>query len=323
MTLLINALIFGAALFALIKSANFITEAAIEISKHLGIPRTVIGATIIALITTLPETITTIMAGIQGHNNLGIGNAFGTPAANIGLILGITFILSNPQTKPHEIRQNIYILIAIITIIGYLYFDRDLGLREGLLLIAVACVYLYQAGIQAYKHAHLSEKLLARIDEQSHKLQGKQKWHVIKDLALGGILLPIAAYAMTYASINIASTIGIPDFLIGLTLISIGTSLPEIAIAITLYVKKTQDLSFGNLTGASILTLTLALGISLLFSPYTISKPMVLFTFPFLLAILLSTLTLTRDGIESRITGIMLVTWYIFFTLSNVFLSTL
>ncbi|GIW59685.1 MAG: hypothetical protein KatS3mg087_0751 [Patescibacteria group bacterium] len=81
MTLLINVLIFSAALFALIKAANFITEAAIEISKHFGLPRTVVGATIIALITTLPETITAIMAGIQGHNNLGIGNAFGTPAA--------------------------------------------------------------------------------------------------------------------------------------------------------------------------------------------------------------------------------------------------
>jgi len=320
--MIIYLIIFGISLLILIKAAGWMSDAAIQISHHFGLPSPVIGATIIALVTTMPETLTSITSGIQGHGQLGVGNAFGSPAANLGLIMGLTLLLSKPKTKSYEITQNIIIVAFLLTLLGVVFYDRNLGARGGIFLILCGFAYLIYSGYTAHKHAKVREFFVAKIEQQKHKMKGKELKHILAEFIPAVILLPLASLGVTESGVFIAKTLQIPEFLIGFTLISIGTSLPELAIAVSLFLKKKQDLSFGNLTGASILTLTFSLGIAVLFQPFYISPQLALLSFPFLLIIFLATLLLHKKSIPPQLVGALLISLYCLYLINNILIES-
>lgn len=320
--LLLNILIFILSTILLIKCANWLTGAAIEISHFFGLPKAVIGATVIALATTLPETLTSFMSGIRHHTDLGVGNALGSPATNLGLIMGLTLIFSHPTTKPYEIKQNSIIATTILIALSLFFFNKDIDATGATLLIITALLFLIYSGYKAYHHAGLHEKILAKFHQHRHMMEGRELRHILRELILAIIFLPIATYGITQSGIDLARFFHVPEFLIGFTLISLGTSLPELTIAITLFIKKHQDLSFGNLTGASILTLTLSLGTAILFEPFHLSRELILFTFPYLILIFLSTFLLLKKEVSPRFIGIILLILYGIYTYNNILIST-
>lgn len=321
--LIFYLILFAISLGILIKSAGWMSDAAIQIAHHFGLPSPVIGATIITLVTTIPETLTSIISGVRGHGELGIGNAFGSPATNVGLIMGLTLLLSKPKTKPYEITQNIVVVTIILSILGILFYDQVIGARVGILLIIAGITFLIFSGFTAYKHAHLREHIIAKIEQKKHKLKGKELHHILAEFLPSVILLPLASFGVTESGVFLAKAFQIPEFLIGFTMIAIGTALPELAIAITLFLKKRQELSFGNLTGSSILTLTLSLGTAIIFHPFYISPQLVLLSFPFLIVIFLSTLLLHRRNIPLQFIGGLLLILYVLYVINNIFIESL
>lgn len=256
----------------LIKGADFLVDGASSIAKRLGISALVIGLTIVAFGTSAPELIINIFASINGNTDIAIGNILGSNIANILLILGISAVIFPLAVKKGTVWKEIPLSLLAVAIMALMASDAFIdgesfsGLTriDGLVLIAFFIIFLYYTfGLSRVQAADASEAPI--IHRYSLRRAGLMVVFGLVGLTVGGKWIVDAAVAL-------ASTLGVSEALIGLTVVAIGTSLPELATSAVAAYKKDVDIAVGNIVGSNIFNIFWILGVSAIINPLPFSS---------------------------------------------------
>ena len=248
-------LLFAAGLVCIIKGGDLFVDAAGWIAEASGIPKFIIGATIVSFATTLPEMLVSVFAALEGNADIAVGNAVGSVTANTGLIMCLSLVCMTCLMERRQFGVKACLLLAaILSLFG---FTRDgrLSVAEGLLVLVIFAGFLAESLISARREQGTELK----EDEERPAVSGKTVAGNIVKFVLGAAGIVLGAQLLIDNGSAIASLLGVPDAIIAATMIAIGTSLPELVTTLTAIRKKESSLSVGNIIGANIMDLTLIL----------------------------------------------------------------
>lgn len=248
----------------LVWGADRFVVGAASTARTLGLSTMIIGLTVVGFGTSAPEMLVSGMAAWQGNPGLSIGNALGSNIANIGLILGVTALVAPLDVHSDTLRREFPILLAVVLFAGVLMADDHLGRLDGMLLIGGLCLMLYwlvTLGMRM-RHGDPMEREIAAEVPEAQPLSRALLW-----LVVGLAVLLVSSRILVWGAVEIAVSLGISDLVIGLTIVAIGTSLPELAAAILAAVKKEHDIAIGNVIGSNMFNLLAVLPLPALISP--------------------------------------------------------
>tara|TARA_R110002124_G_scaffold147630_1_gene312935 strand:+ start:331 stop:1302 length:972 start_codon:yes stop_codon:yes gene_type:complete len=264
MTLAILAILGGFVL--LVWSADRFVEGAAVTAKHAGMPSLLIGMVIVGFGTSAPEMVVSAMAAIDGNPDLALGNALGSNIVNTGLILGITALITPIMVQSQIVRKEIPLLLLIGLLVGYFLWDGALTRVEAVLLLVGFFTLIGWSIFSAIKGK--GDKLEMEMDQElvDHTMPLKK---AIFWLVLGLVLLIVSSRVLVWGAVSIAHTLGVSDLIIGLTIVALGTSLPELAASVIAVRKGEHDIAIGNVVGSNMFNLLAVTGIAGVISPIT------------------------------------------------------
>jgi len=263
--MLVPILLFLLGLVLLIKGGDWFVDGATVIARKFHLPDILIGATVVSIGTTLPEVMVSATSAVGGHGEIAYGNAIGSIICNTALIAAITITFKPAKVDRDTMKLPVifffiasvlYCLVAYL--LGYFYW------WVGAILLAIFVVYMFLSVRKALKTPQIRE------DDPAEGVSNKQFIKSIILLVVGAALIAIGADLLVDNGIIIAEALGVPEAVIALTFIAIGTSLPELVTAITSLVKGHGSLSLGNIIGANIFNLVLVSGLSTVLSPFPV-----------------------------------------------------
>lgn len=268
MLLFASAIIVG--LILLIWSSDHFVEGASSIARNIGISPLIVGMLIIGLGTSAPEMLVSAAAALQGNPGLGIGNAIGSNITNITLVLGVTAILFTLPVHSSLLKKELPLVLASAVLAWLLMLDGYLSRIDSFILLIALTFILGWMLISAKKESKNHDPLINEtIEELPKKLSSKQAyfWTFI-----GLVFLLISSKLLVWGASNIASVYGVSDLIIGLTIVAIGTSLPELAATISSARKGETDLAVGNIVGSNLFNTLGVLAIPSLIQPFQLPK---------------------------------------------------
>jgi cation:H+ antiporter len=247
----------------LIFGGNALLKSSVSISLKLSIPKIIVGMTVVSFATSLPELVVSLKAALAGNPDLALGNVVGSNAANIGLVLGVTLLFGSMKVTSSFYKIDWPVMmVASLMLLGFLYFDGVLSRLEGGVLVFVMIAFLWwllkmQSGPAVVDELPSDDELLSIP-------------MTLLYLVAGGVGLWLGSEWLVEAAVTIAEYLGVSDRVIGLTVVSIGTSIPELAASIIAMIKKEKAISLGNLIGSNIFNIMSVLGITAIVSPITV-----------------------------------------------------
>lgn len=316
--MLIFILLFIVGLFLLIKGGDFFVNAAVGIARRFNLPELLIGATVVSIGTTLPEVMVSATASLNGISEMSYGNAIGSIICNTALISAVTITV-----RPSKIdRKSLITPVAFffVSAIFYginAYFFGYFSRISGFILLSIFAVYMV---LNIIKAKNKNAEIVAKIDVNN--LQGDKNLVLLKDiifLILGAAIIALGSSLVVDNGIELANAIGVPDSVIALTFVALGTSLPELTTAITSLVKGHSALSLGNIVGANLFNLVLVSGLSVILAPFDVPEGQLLFgksvsllvDIPLMLVVMaILTIPALMKGRVSRIQGVILLLLY-------------
>ncbi|MFC4094485.1 calcium/sodium antiporter [Euzebyella saccharophila] len=254
-----NSLFIVLGLVLLIAGGNWLLKSAVALSMRLNIPKIVIGMTVVSFATSAPELIVSIKSALDGFPDLALGNVVGSNIANIGLVLGVTVILGSI-----DVNKSFYttdwpvMMIASAVFFGFIYFDGVLVRYEGLLMVTFLFLFLVYL---------LRFQKPAVVDELPEDDEPLPLYKTVLFLGLGGVALWGGSELLINGAVGLATLYGVSERVIGVTVVSIGTSIPELAASIIAVIKKEKAISLGNLIGSNIFNILAVLGITSIITP--------------------------------------------------------
>ena len=256
MNIWITVLLFLIGLALIVKGGDWFLDGAVWIAEATGVPRFIIGATIVSLATTLPELTVSVTGVLQGEVDLAVGNAVGSVTANLGLILGISVLCIPSVVNRKQFNLKAILMVVGAALLTVLCWSGTLRLLPGLLLFVIFIVYLGNNIVDARSSVQEREALPERRTTSYRQMIMKLGMFVIgiAAIVLGSQLL------INYGS-ELALQLGVPSSIIGVTMVAIGTSLPELVTTLTAIAKKEASMSVGNIVGANVIDLTMILPI--------------------------------------------------------------
>ena len=262
MNVFTTILLFVIGIVFVVKGGDYFVDAASWIAEVSGIPKLIIGATIVSVATTLPEMLVSVMAAVQGKVDMSIGNAVGSVTANLGLIMAISLIC-----MPGMIKRKDYFLKSILMLFAALVivlcgFSREINLIFSCVLIVIFVIF-FGDSISEAKKAVTTSRNKAKAKK---RLEKKVILINIIKFVVGAAGIVWGADLLVDNGSELARLVGVSERIIGVTLVAVGTSLPELITTITAIVKKQSALSVGNIIGANIMDLTLIMPLSALIS---------------------------------------------------------
>lgn len=310
--LLTEVLLLLVGIAVLYFGAEWLVRGAARIAASLGVKPLVVGLTVVSLGTSAPELVICVIAALRGNPDLALGNVMGSNLANIGLILGLTAVVRPLEVASRVTKREIPIMIGITLLMFPLLFDGMLGRLEGGILIAVLGLYLLFVSRAA------TEEIPQVVGE--YEKFAKESTHLgkavrVRDVLLvfggsGGLVL--GATAIVNAAEYLALAMGISDIVIGLTIVAIGTSLPELATSMVAAIRKESDIAVGNIIGSNVFNLTAILGTASLVAPLSVHAEVITQELPAVLFISLLAFPVTRAAHRIRRWegAILLVTYF-------------
>lgn len=259
-----ETLIFIAGLIALSWGADRFVYGASALASNIGVTPMVIGLTIVAMGSSAPEIVVSATASLDNNPDTAVGNAIGSNITNIALVLGLTALLKPLNVSSTTVRREMPVLLVVTLLAGYFLYDRNLEFYEGVILIVLFFVTiggLTWISLSAEKndplHSETEDEIPSDVSTSNAVF-----WVIV-----GLILLPISAHFMVGSAVEIARHFGMSELVIGLTIIALGTSLPELAASIAGVLKGEDDLALGNIIGSNIFNLLAVLAMPGLISP--------------------------------------------------------
>ncbi len=269
----------------LIWSADRFVMGAAALARNLGVSPLFIGLTIVGFGTSAPEILVSAMASLQGNPGLAIGNALGSNIANIGLILGITALVV-PLAVNSDVLRKEYPILLVVSTVGYVVLmDGNLGRLDGAILLSGLFISLFLLVIIT-QHRQKGDPLALEFNEEipSDLSTGKS----ILWFCIGLVVLLIGSRMLVTGAVDIARAFGVSDLVIGLTIVAVGTSLPELATSITGALKGEHELAVGNIIGSNLYNLLAVLPIPGLLSPGAVESEVLSRDMPLLLMLTLA-----------------------------------
>ena len=261
--MLVQILILLISLVILVWSADKFVFGASSLARNLGVSPMIIGLTIVAMGSSAPEMMIAATASLEGHPNTAIGNAIGSNITNIALVLGITALLHPLSVSSTTVKREIPLILAITAIAWWMLSDQHFSFNEGLILIIGFVIYIVTLLLITLKRAKNKPMNDAMIIEAEQEVpQAIKTSKALFWLVIGFILLPLSAFYLVESASFIARAFGISDLVIGLTVLAVGTSLPELAASIMSILKKEDDLALGNIIGSNIFNILAVLSLT-------------------------------------------------------------
>lgn len=309
--MLVPVLLFIIGLLFLIKGGDWFVDGASALARRFRLPELLIGATVVSIGTTLPEVMVSTMSALSGHGEIAYGNAIGSVICNAALIAAITIAVRPGKVDSKTLKTPVaffFAAAAVYCIAAYVFgrFTRIMGL----IMLAMFVAYMI-ANVMQMKNAP------TETNEDAEEKMSLVKTLLL--LVLGAALIAVGANLLVDNGTLIAQAIGVPESVIALTFVALGTSLPELVTAITSLVKGHSDLSLGNVVGANVFNLVLVSGVSVTLAPFTIPQSSTLFginsslvlNLPVMLAVMLIlTVPAFVKGKLNRAQGIVLLAVY-------------
>lgn len=306
-------LLFALGLVALIKGGDWFVDGAAALAKKFGLPELLIGATVVSIGTTLPEVMVSTMSALSGHGEIAYGNAIGSVICNTALIAAITMAVRPGPVDAKALKMPVaffYIAAAVYCIAAYAMgrFTRPMGF----IMLAVFVCYM-AVNVHSIKNIPQSDP------KGDGSGEGTETGRILLTLIPGAVLIAVGAKLLVDNGTLIAQALGVPESVIALTFVALGTSLPELVTAITSLVKGHGALSLGNVIGANVFNLVLVSGMSVALAPFEVPQTAVFMGHNASLALEIPVMLLVMTILSApallkkrtmRIQGIILLTVY-------------
>jgi cation:H+ antiporter len=292
----------------LVWSADKLVFGAAALARNVGISPLVIGMTILAMGSSAPEMMVSATAALEGKTDTAVGNVLGSNIANIALILGITAMIKPLSISSAVLRRELPLMIAVTLIAGLILWDSHLGFYEGIILFALFGAFIL-AMLRISKAEKESGNNDAMLEDQESEIpEGVSNAKAAMWVVIGLIILPIAADRLVDSAVTIAQYFGMSDLVIGLTIIAIGTSLPELAASLAGVLKGEDDMAVGNIIGSNVFNILAVMGIPGIINPSILSEHAMGRDFWVMLAVslLLVVMALGKSKSINRIEGFIL-----------------
>ena len=295
----------------LVWSADKLVYGAAALARNFGISPLVIGMTILAMGSSAPEMMVSATAALDGKTDTAVGNVLGSNIANIALILGITALIKPLSISSGVIRRELPLMIGVTLLAGALLWDNHLGFYEGVLLFVLFAAFLF-----AMLQISRSEKKNgdAFLEEQESEVpEGVSNPKAAMWVVVGLIILPLAANVLVDNAVVIAKLFGMSDLVIGLTIIAVGTSLPELAASLAGVMKGEDDMAVGNIIGSNVFNILAVMGIPGILNPSILSEFAMGRDFWVMLGVslLLVVMALGKSRSVNRIEGSVLIVTFV------------
>ncbi len=267
--MVIPVLLFIVGLLCLIKGGDWFVDGATGIARRFHVPELLIGATVVSIGTTLPEVMVSTTSALTGHGEIAYGNAIGSVICNSALIAAITIAVRPGKVDPKSLRTPVlFFFVAAAFYAGVAYTTGSFTRPVGIILLAMFVAYMVANVLQMKKAPAAAEAEAAA--ENAGEEMSLTKTLVL--LVLGAVLIALGANLLVDNGTLIAQALGVPESVIALTFVALGTSLPELVTAITSLVKGHGALSLGNVIGANVFNLVLVSGVSVTLAPFSIPQ---------------------------------------------------
>lgn len=310
--MLVPILLFVVGLVCLIKGGDWFVDGASALARKFHLPELLIGATVVSIGTTLPEVMVSTISSVSGHGEIAYGNAIGSVICNTALIAAITLAVRPGKANPKTLRLPVlffFLAAAIYCVAAYWMgsFTRPVGF----VMLAVFVAYMILTVRQMKNNPQPAAENEAAAELPT--------WKMLFFLIVGAALIAVGARLLVDNGTKIAEALGVPESVIALTFVALGTSLPELVTAITSLVKGHSDLSLGNVIGANVFNLVLVSGLSVTLAPFDVPKSAVIaghnaslvLEIPLMiLVMLILTLPAVWKGKLSRAQGVLLLLIY-------------
>jgi cation:H+ antiporter len=309
-----QALLLILGLLLIIKGGDLFVSAAVRIAEFMRLPHVVIGSTLVSLATTMPELAVSVMAGAKGQSGLAVGNAVGSVMCNLGLILGVTATIKHVDVHPRVLKSPLLVMLACAVILVLMTFNLVLARWQGMLLFVAGSGYFAWEFIQSARdrkpadvaEAIAIERAVAHRFTWFHSRAG-----TVVQFMLGAGTVILGSRLLVDSAVSVAGALGIPPIIIGLTVVALGTSLPELVTAITSSRKSVSDLAVGNVLGANIANLTLIVGMAAILQEVHLDPFTRSFNFPAMLVMMCVLLwMMLNDRRVTRREGVVLLVGY-------------
>lgn len=312
--MLIPVLLFIVGLLFLIKGGDWFVDGASALARRFHLPELLIGATVVSIGTTLPEVMVSTMSALSGHGEIAYGNAIGSVICNAALIAAITIAVRPGKVDPKTLKMPVLFFFAAAAVYcvaayGFGKFTRPMG-------------FIMLAMFVAYMAANVIQMKNAPAEQHDDEEEAMPLPKMLVLLVAGAVLIAVGANLLVDNGTLIAQVLGVPESVIALTFVALGTSLPELVTAITSLIKGHSDLSLGNVVGANVFNLVLVSGVSVTLAPFTVPQSATIFgmnsslvlELPVMLAVMvLLTAPALLKGKLSRAQGVALLVIYAVF----------
>ena len=311
---MINGLLFSSlavivGFVFLVWGADRFVHGAAATARNLGVSPMIIGLTIVGIGTSAPEILVSAIAAWQGNPALGVGNALGSNITNIALVLGTTALITPLLVKSETLRREYPLMFIIMLLALVLLIDGEMSRLDGwILMMGLGLMVLWMV-LQGLRREHDPmedeyEKEIPRISTPKALL-----W-----LALGMVLLLGSSRALVWGAVNIAHALGISDLIIGLTVVAVGTSLPELAASVISALRKEPDIAIGNVIGSNMFNLLAVLGLPGVIMPHALEPEVLSRDFPYMIGLSIALFAMAYgfkgDGRLNRWEGLLLLLAY-------------
>ena len=304
-------LLFGG-LVILVAGAETLVRAASDLARAAGIKPLVVGLTVVALGTSTPELAVSVQAALAGQGDVALGNVVGSNVINVLVILGLSAIITPLVVSKQLVRRDVPFLIGVSALVLLLALDHRIGTLEGLGLLALGVGYTAYLGRMGVR------KSLKKAAKKNRELPGWKVWVMGGLQTLVGLAaLVIGADLFLDAAVSVARTVGVGELVIGITLVSVGTSLPELATSIIAALRGERDIAVGNIVGSNIFNILIVLGTASVISPNGLAVPPGALTFdlPVILLVSVACFPIFFTGwVISRREGILFLSYYVAYT---------
>lgn len=312
MILYLGAILAGFAI--LVWSADKFVDGAAATAKHLGMPSLLIGILIVGFGTSAPEMVVSAIAAMEGNTGLALGNAIGSNIVNIALILGVTAVVAPITVNSKIVKKEIPLLLLIVLFSGYLLSDNTLTFAEGIILLFGFFALVGWSIFAAIKGKGdaLESDMEDELIEHDMSLKAGIIW-----LIIGLVLLIGSSRLLVWGAVGVATEFGVSDLIIGLTIVALGTSLPELAASVIAARKGEHDIAIGNVVGSNMFNILAVIGIAVVIAPMN-NIPLEVLQRDWIVMLVLTIALLVisygfkaKNGVINRVEGIILILCYV------------
>ncbi|MEJ2141326.1 MAG: calcium/sodium antiporter [Gammaproteobacteria bacterium] len=309
-TILLSIVAVIGGLVLLVWGADRFVHGAAATARNLGVSPLVIGLTIVGIGTSAPEILISVIAAYEGSPQLAIGNALGSNIANVALVLGTTALVFPLLVKSDTLRREYPVMFLIMLVALALCIDNELGRIDGAILLiglVLMLAWMVKLGLRKHEVDPLETEYEQEIPFMSN---GKALFWLV----VGMVLLLVSSRTLVWGAVNIAHGLGISDLVIGLTIVAIGTSLPELAASVMSALKGEPDIALGNVIGSNMFNMLAVFGIPGLMAPHVLDPEVLNRDFPFMIgfsiALFIMAYGFKGHGKINRIEGSLLLIGY-------------